>query len=186
VWGVGIHQDVVQASLIALLSAASSVRLDHILVDTNTPHLLIAAGCCALNVCSSLGVTTATNLKRRFTGIIEIDNVQHAITGVGPGAISSLATALFLVDTNTPHLLIAAGCCALNVCSSLGVTTATNGVISTSAITRNTPLVAVVTPRLLHTFSAQQPAAINRLAALSSAIREAWTTSWWIPTPHTC
>ena len=27
VWGVGIHQDVVQASLIALLSAASSVRL---------------------------------------------------------------------------------------------------------------------------------------------------------------
>lgn len=34
------------------------------------------------------------NLKRRFTGIIEIDNVQHAITGVGPGAISSLATAL--------------------------------------------------------------------------------------------
>lgn len=34
------------------------------------------------------------NLKRRFTGVIEIDNVQHAITGVGPGAISSLATAL--------------------------------------------------------------------------------------------
>lgn len=34
------------------------------------------------------------NLKRRFTGIIEIDGVQHAITGVGPGAISSLATAL--------------------------------------------------------------------------------------------
>lgn len=32
------------------------------------------------------------------------------------------------MDTNTPHLLIAAGCCALNVCSSLGVTTATNGV----------------------------------------------------------
>ena len=34
------------------------------------------------------------NLKRRFTGIIEIDGVQHAITGVGPGAISSLASAL--------------------------------------------------------------------------------------------
>ncbi|KAJ5332605.1 Aldolase-type TIM barrel [Penicillium brevicompactum] len=34
------------------------------------------------------------NLKRRFTGVIEIDNAQHAITGVGPGAISSLATAL--------------------------------------------------------------------------------------------
>ncbi|KAJ5819119.1 hypothetical protein N7474_004710 [Penicillium riverlandense] len=34
------------------------------------------------------------NLKRRFTGIIEIDNVQHGITGVGPGAISSLAAAL--------------------------------------------------------------------------------------------
>ncbi|KAL3492822.1 2-isopropylmalate synthase [Aspergillus germanicus] len=34
------------------------------------------------------------NLKRRFTGIIEIDNQQHAITGVGPGAISSLANAL--------------------------------------------------------------------------------------------
>lgn len=34
------------------------------------------------------------NLKRRFTGIIEIDGVQHAITGVGPGAISSLANAL--------------------------------------------------------------------------------------------
>ncbi|KAJ5091164.1 hypothetical protein NUU61_006034 [Penicillium alfredii] len=34
------------------------------------------------------------NLKRRFTGIVEIDNVQHAITGVGPGAISSLASAL--------------------------------------------------------------------------------------------
>ncbi|KAL2006507.1 hypothetical protein VTN00DRAFT_9175 [Thermoascus crustaceus] len=34
------------------------------------------------------------NLKRRFTGVIEIDGVQHAITGVGPGAISSLANAL--------------------------------------------------------------------------------------------
>jgi 2-isopropylmalate synthase len=34
------------------------------------------------------------NLKRRFTGIIEIDGIQHAITGVGPGAISSLANAL--------------------------------------------------------------------------------------------
>ncbi|CAL5866986.1 uncharacterized protein PFLUO_LOCUS1198 [Penicillium psychrofluorescens] len=34
------------------------------------------------------------NLKRRFTGIVEIDNVQHGITGVGPGAISSLAAAL--------------------------------------------------------------------------------------------
>ncbi|KAJ5901586.1 2-isopropylmalate synthase [Penicillium taxi] len=34
------------------------------------------------------------NLKRRFTGIVEIDNTQHAITGVGPGAISSLAAAL--------------------------------------------------------------------------------------------
>lgn len=34
------------------------------------------------------------NLKRRFTGIVEIDNAQHAITGVGPGAISSLAAAL--------------------------------------------------------------------------------------------
>ncbi|KAI9932110.1 hypothetical protein ASPWEDRAFT_40057 [Aspergillus wentii DTO 134E9] len=34
------------------------------------------------------------NLKRRFTGIIEIDGLQHAMTGVGPGAISSLAQAL--------------------------------------------------------------------------------------------
>ncbi|KAF3398457.1 2-isopropylmalate synthase [Penicillium rolfsii] len=34
------------------------------------------------------------NLKRRFTGIIEIDGVQHAITGTGNGAISALATAL--------------------------------------------------------------------------------------------
>lgn len=34
------------------------------------------------------------NLKRRFTGIIEIDRIQHPITGVGPGAISSLAQAL--------------------------------------------------------------------------------------------
>lgn len=34
------------------------------------------------------------NLKRRFTGIIEIDGVQHGITGVGPGAISALASAL--------------------------------------------------------------------------------------------
>ncbi|KAJ5162006.1 hypothetical protein N7492_007398 [Penicillium capsulatum] len=34
------------------------------------------------------------NLKRRFTGVVEIDNAQHAITGVGPGAISSLAAAL--------------------------------------------------------------------------------------------
>ncbi|KAJ5099958.1 2-isopropylmalate synthase [Penicillium argentinense] len=34
------------------------------------------------------------NLKRRFTGIVEIDNVQHAITGVAAGAISSLAAAL--------------------------------------------------------------------------------------------
>ncbi|KAH8698876.1 2-isopropylmalate synthase [Talaromyces proteolyticus] len=34
------------------------------------------------------------NLKRRFTGIIEIDGIQHPITGVGSGAISSLANAL--------------------------------------------------------------------------------------------
>lgn len=34
------------------------------------------------------------NLKRRFTGVIEIDSIQHAMTGVGPGAISSLANAL--------------------------------------------------------------------------------------------
>lgn len=34
------------------------------------------------------------NLKRRFTGVVEIDNVQHAITGIGPGALSSLAAAL--------------------------------------------------------------------------------------------
>lgn len=34
------------------------------------------------------------NLKRRFTGIIEIDDMQHAIIGVGTGAISSLANAL--------------------------------------------------------------------------------------------
>ncbi|PGH28206.1 2-isopropylmalate synthase [Polytolypa hystricis UAMH7299] len=34
------------------------------------------------------------NLKRRFTGIIEIDGIQHPIVGVGNGAISSLANAL--------------------------------------------------------------------------------------------
>ncbi|KAL4799071.1 hypothetical protein BDV19DRAFT_355915 [Aspergillus venezuelensis] len=34
------------------------------------------------------------NLKRRFTGIVEIDGMQHAITGVGNGALSSLANAL--------------------------------------------------------------------------------------------
>ncbi|KAK2747689.1 hypothetical protein FQN55_004859 [Onygenales sp. PD_40] len=34
------------------------------------------------------------NLKRRFAGIIEIDGHQHAIVGVGNGAISSLANAL--------------------------------------------------------------------------------------------
>ncbi|KAL3469188.1 hypothetical protein BJX99DRAFT_265442 [Aspergillus californicus] len=34
------------------------------------------------------------NLRRRFAGIVEIDNMQHAITGVGNGAISSLANAL--------------------------------------------------------------------------------------------
>ncbi|EEP82268.1 2-isopropylmalate synthase [Uncinocarpus reesii 1704] len=34
------------------------------------------------------------NLKRRFTGIIEIDSIQHGIVGVGNGAISSLANAL--------------------------------------------------------------------------------------------
>ncbi|OJD15032.1 2-isopropylmalate synthase [Emergomyces pasteurianus Ep9510] len=34
------------------------------------------------------------NLKRRFAGIVEIDGMQHAIVGVGNGAISSLANAL--------------------------------------------------------------------------------------------
>ncbi|KAM5440465.1 2-isopropylmalate synthase (Alpha-isopropylmalate synthase) (Alpha-IPM synthetase) [Microsporum canis] len=34
------------------------------------------------------------NLKRRFTGIIEIDGIQHGIVGVGTGAISALAHAL--------------------------------------------------------------------------------------------
>ncbi|KAI1926039.1 2-isopropylmalate synthase (Alpha-isopropylmalate synthase) (Alpha-IPM synthetase) [Ophidiomyces ophidiicola] len=33
-------------------------------------------------------------LQRRFTGIIEIDSIQHGIVGVGNGAISSLANAL--------------------------------------------------------------------------------------------
>ncbi|OKL55950.1 2-isopropylmalate synthase [Talaromyces atroroseus] len=39
-------------------------------------------------------VLNTRNLNRRFTGIIEIDGAQHPITGVGPGAISSLANAL--------------------------------------------------------------------------------------------
>lgn len=39
-------------------------------------------------------VPNTRNLNRRFTGIIEIDGIQHPITGVGPGAISSLAHAL--------------------------------------------------------------------------------------------
>lgn len=47
--------------------------LDHILVDTNTPHLLIAAGCCALNVRSSLDITTATNGVFLVVADIEID-----------------------------------------------------------------------------------------------------------------
>ena len=34
------------------------------------------------------------NLRRRFTGIIEIDGMQHAIIGIGNGAISALANAL--------------------------------------------------------------------------------------------
>ena len=34
------------------------------------------------------------NLKRRFSGIISIDGVEHAIKGTGNGAISSLANAL--------------------------------------------------------------------------------------------
>ncbi|KAJ5712021.1 2-isopropylmalate synthase [Penicillium malachiteum] len=39
-------------------------------------------------------VLNTKNLKRRFTGVIEIDGVQHAITGTGTGALSSLAAAL--------------------------------------------------------------------------------------------
>lgn len=38
VWGVGIHEDAVQASLIALLSAASSVSLKPLLVTLNRRH----------------------------------------------------------------------------------------------------------------------------------------------------
>jgi 2-isopropylmalate synthase len=34
------------------------------------------------------------NLKRRFTGLIAIDGLSHPITGIGNGAISSLANAL--------------------------------------------------------------------------------------------
>lgn len=34
------------------------------------------------------------NFQRRFTGIIEIDHMQHGIVGIGNGAISSLANAL--------------------------------------------------------------------------------------------
>lgn len=47
--------------------------LDHILVDTNTPHLLVAASCCALNVCGGLHVTTATNRVLLVVADIEID-----------------------------------------------------------------------------------------------------------------
>ncbi|KAJ6031734.1 2-isopropylmalate synthase [Penicillium herquei] len=39
-------------------------------------------------------VLNTKNLKRRFTGVIEIDGAQHAITGTGTGALSSLAAAL--------------------------------------------------------------------------------------------
>ncbi|KAK7545956.1 hypothetical protein IWX49DRAFT_551228 [Phyllosticta citricarpa] len=37
---------------------------------------------------------SSKNLKRKFSGIIEIDSQQHRIQGVGNGAISSLANAL--------------------------------------------------------------------------------------------
>ena len=44
---------------------------------------------------SSVGRTQDTkNLKRRFEGVIAIDNVEHSISGIGNGAISSLANAL--------------------------------------------------------------------------------------------
>jgi 2-isopropylmalate synthase len=45
-------------------------------------------------------VLNTRNLNRRFTGIIEIDGAQHAITGVGSGAISSLANALATLGIN--------------------------------------------------------------------------------------
>ncbi|KAI9705672.1 MAG: hypothetical protein M1820_005082 [Bogoriella megaspora] len=38
------------------------------------------------------------NLKRRFSGVIEIDGMQHMIKGIGNGALSSLANALRSVD----------------------------------------------------------------------------------------
>ncbi|KAF1986786.1 2-isopropylmalate synthase [Aulographum hederae CBS 113979] len=42
-----------------------------------------------------MGKTQSTkNLKRRFSGVIEIDGVEHKLRGVGNGAISSLANAL--------------------------------------------------------------------------------------------
>ncbi|KAF2238279.1 2-isopropylmalate synthase [Viridothelium virens] len=37
------------------------------------------------------------NLKRRFSGVIEIDSLQHTIKGIGNGALSSLANALMSV-----------------------------------------------------------------------------------------
>lgn len=44
---------------------------------------------------SETGKAVSTqNMKRRFTGIIEIDGVQHPLVGVGNGALSALADAL--------------------------------------------------------------------------------------------
>ncbi len=40
------------------------------------------------------------NLKRRFTGVIAIDGKEHAIQGIGNGAISSLANALRTVGVD--------------------------------------------------------------------------------------
>ncbi|KAK4985076.1 2-isopropylmalate synthase (Alpha-isopropylmalate synthase) (Alpha-IPM synthetase) [Elasticomyces elasticus] len=37
---------------------------------------------------------SSSNLKRRFSGVIEIDGVEHKIKGTGNGALSSLANAL--------------------------------------------------------------------------------------------
>ena len=50
VWGVGIHEDAVQASMIALLSAASSVSVQIPLITLNWRHPMLIAHCSSCQV----------------------------------------------------------------------------------------------------------------------------------------
>src|SRR3954451_13234033 len=71
--------------------------LDHILVDTNTPYLLVATGCCAVDVCNSLDITAKTDGVLLIVADVQVD-AQRRQSGSQGGDSTSADTGDGMLD----------------------------------------------------------------------------------------